>query len=476
MEARYDWKVKPFDHQEGVFQLSKDLEYYGLLWEMGTGKSYATLMNACHLWSEGKIDCLVILAPNMVHRQWINEQVPMYIPDWVDYECLIYDSYKAGGKQWRADAARLFRDKSKLRIIAVNIEGLQKGKAIEFTKKFVWFNKTMLVVDESSRIKARKSARTKNTLEIGKRALYRRILSGTPITQGVEDLWSQLWFLDKDITGFQTFTGFRQNYCNYYQIPGRRPGVVKITGYKEIDDLVMRIDPHLSRMEKKDCLDLPDKIYLTRYIEMTKKQRDLYEQMKEQLFVMMEDEMIAAPLALTQMIKLQQIVCGHIRDEDGQLHLIDNNRISAAIDLVEECSGKVIIWCRFTPDIHALIQELHERGISHHMIYGAVSSKDREQYIYDFRFGDTKCLVCQTDAAGIGLNLMEASTAIYFSNSFRAEARWQSEDRIHRAGQTVNCTYIDLVVDHSIDTYVLKKLSQKKDVAELVLSELKNEL
>lgn len=461
------FKTKPFDHQKKAFLLSKDEEYYAYFMEMGTGKTKVVIDKAAYMYSNNQIECLVIIAPNGVHNQWINEQLPIHLPDWVDHEKA---TYKANSPKHLKDVARVLDAKQGLRIVAFNIESLSNKKGVEKIREFLQKYKCMIVLDESTRIKTPSSLRTKNALRVAGMAICRVIMSGAPITKGYEDLYTQLKFLHPDVLGFTSFYTFRNYHCimggfEQKQIVGYRPNAVK--------ELEQKLDTYSFRTTKKECLDLPEKIYVKRYVELTPEQDKIYRDFEDNLLVQIDGKEVNVELAITQLLRMQQVICGHIvvgEKADAVIKDLPTNRLSVLLECIEEAAGKVIIWSRFTQDILKIEQELKKSKIGYVLYYGGVDDKDRAPNITKFRENAScKVFLAQPQSGGTGLNLAVASTVIYYSNDFNADTRWQSEDRAHRIGQRNNVTYIDLMAAKTIDEDIANVLMSKKNLADALL-------
>lgn len=481
----FNFKIEPFDHQRKAFELSKDAEYYGYLMEMGTGKTKVVIDNAAYLYSKGLIDCLIIVAPNGVHGQWIKEQVPDHMPDWVRYKACCY---RASDKKMRKEAEMLSSSKTpELKIVSFNVESYSNASSLNLIIRFLKNFNCMLVVDESTRIKTPGAQRTKNAIKYAALAKYRRIMSGAPVTKGYEDLYSQLKFLHQDVLGFNSFYTFRNYHCEMggfeaRQIVGYRPNAIK--------ELEKKMETYTFRITKKECLDLPEKIYIKRYVPLTDEQKELYEKIKKELAIDMRsiteikkssdsEKKIDTALmaAITKMLRMQQIACGHfvVEDEDKEnkeIFAIPNNRVDILIECINEAQGKVIVWSRFVYDIKAISARLTKEKIGHKLYYGETKPKEREDAIDAFRNDpETKVFLAQPASGGTGLNLAVADTVIYYSNDFNADTRWQSEDRAHRIGQKNNVTYIDLIAERTIDNDILQSLRSKKNLADALLDD-----
>lgn len=497
-ETDFQFKTVPFDHQKKAFLLSKDSEFYGYFMEMGTGKTKVVIDNGAYLFALNKINCLMILAPNGVHSQWIREQLPTHMPDWCGYHGYIY---RASDKNSLKEIDKIFSNldgKSaedqhlNLTVVAFNIDALSNDKGRRYIERFLKHFRCMMVIDESVRIKTPGSLRSKAALKFSPMAKYRRIMSGAPVTKGYEDLYAQLKFLHPDVLGFNSFYTFRNYHCvmggfESRQVVGYRPNAVK-----ELED---KIAAYTFRVTKKECLDLPDKIYMTRIIELTPEQEELYDKLEDELAIDMrtlknikDHNDVSDPSAhqaadaalmsaITRMLRMQQVCCGHfvIEHEDGdkktqEIIDIPSKRIDTLIECIQEAQGKVIVWSRFIHDLLKISSRLREEKIGHVTYHGDVKQQDREANIDTFRSKpDCKVFLAQPASGGTGLNLAVADTVIYFSNDFNADTRWQSEDRAHRIGQKNNVTYIDLVSSGTMDDEILDSLRNKKNLADALL-------
>jgi len=456
----FSFKTKPYDHQRKAFYLSRDKEAFALLMEQGTGKTKVIIDNAAHLYGRDQISALVVIAPNGVHRNWLSKEIPAHMPDWCHYKSVFY--YSGINAKDTVKFNEVISAQDCLRIFAFNCESFVSKKAVEFMYKIIMSNKVMLVVDESSRIKTPGAKRTKVITKFAKDVKYKRIMTGTPVTKGPEDVYSQFKFLDPFILGYDSYYSFRARYCVMGGYENRQ-----IVSYNNIDELTNSIEGHSFRVLKKDCLDLPDKIYQRHPVELSKKQRKLYDQLRKDFVTELEGEHLSAPEAITRLLRMQQIICGWFPTEEGGMEIDEKNtRLTALIDLLPDIECKVIIWARFKRDIKAIGVALGDKAVSY---YGEVSNDDREIAVDRFQ-NDPKVryFIGQPQSGGIGLTLTAAECAIYYSNSFDLETRMQSEDRCHRIGTKNNVTYIDFESPKTIDTKIINALREKKNLADTI--------
>jgi SNF2 family DNA or RNA helicase len=367
----FKFKTKPFDHQRKAFYMSRDKEAFGLLMEQGTGKSKVIIDNAAYLYANDKINALVVIAPNGVHRNWLSKELPVHMPDWCPYESIYYRSGQNNIKKHRDKFNAVIGAENCLKVFSFNVEAFVSNVGIFYMMKILSSHNVMLVVDESSRIKKPGAKRTKMITKFSKNAKYRRILTGTPVTKGPEDVYSQFRFLDPNILGYDSFYSFRARYCIMGGFDNR-----EVVSYQNIDELTRNIEGHSFRVLKKDCLDLPKKIYQRYVINLTSDQEKIYKDLQKEYIAELEGKTVSAPEAITRFLRLQQITCNWFPTEDGiQMINADNPRLSALMNILGEIQSKVIIWARFKADIRAIEQALGDSAVSY---YGDISTDDRE--------------------------------------------------------------------------------------------------
>ena len=454
------FKTEPFEHQRKTFYLSRDQKVFALLMEQGTGKTKVVIDNSAYLYSKGEIQSLLVIAPNGVHRNWIRE-VETHLPDWCEHQITYY---RSGMNKKEIEAFESVRSsKDCLKIFTFNVEAFTSPKAVHWMEKILLSNDVMLVVDESTRIKTPGAKRTKLITKFGKQAKYKRILTGTPITKNAADVYAQFKFLDPQILGYDSFYSFRNQYCVMGGFEQRQ-----IIAYKNLDELSRNVEGHSFRVLKKDCLDLPPKIYQRHFVEMSERQKKMYNTMKKGFIAELEGNVIEAPEAITRLLRLQQILCGWFPTENERVQPIDekNPRIEALKDVLEGIESKVIIWARFRADIRAIERLLGDLAVSYH---GGVDSDARELAIERFQKDPAiRYFIGSQQAGGTGITLTAAEYVIYYSNSYDLEMRLQSEARAHRIGQKNNVTYIDIECQKSIDSKIIKALRDKKNIADII--------
>jgi SNF2 family DNA or RNA helicase len=312
-------------------------------------------------------------------------------------------------------------------------------------------------------------------MKFGETAKYKRILTGSPITQSPLDLYSQCAFLNKRLLGYDSYWSFQGRFAIIKQQRMGSMSFNQVVGYKNLEELTQKLKLFAHRTTKKEALDLPDKIYTTRQVELTSTQQEHYVSMKKTSVVFLEDgEMVTAPEVMTRLLRLQQLLCGYLVSDDGETVEIANNRIKVMMEVIQEMDGKVIIWSRFRHDIKKIKNELIKTYGSGSVVtyYGDTSQEDRDSAIHNFQTNpETRFFVSNAQTGGRGITLTAASNVIYYSNDFNLESRKQSEDRCHRIGQHKPVLYVDLVCPNTVDVHIVKSLLQKDKIATKTLGE-----
>ena len=468
------FKRPPFAKQLEAWELSKDKPNFALFMEQGTGKTKVTLDTANYLYSEGKIDILIVVAwPNGVHRNWVDIEVTK------DLNCPYLATFwqSSLSKQKQDDIKKVYTYKDGLRVMTYNIEAMRTEKGIKNIKRFLDSGKVLLVVDQSACIKSSKAQQTKNMLKLSKHpnVLYKRILDGDPCAEGLWEYYTQFKFLDPDIIGLRSFTAFKHEYCILsYKFNA-------IIDYKNKDDLLVKIDPYVFRCTAEECVDLPEKVYKRWNFDLSKKERQLYDSMKNHSVAFFndgnDDFMSHESLALTKNMRLQQITSGWLNVEKGettQLIPIDKepSRFTAFKNLIEVAKGKILIFARFVKDIQLLEELLGEEAVSYH---GGISDDEKAEAKRAFMEDDkTRFFIGQPSTAGIGHTLTAAKHIVFYSNSHSLRLRKECEKRAHRTGLKHHLIIWDLVATGTQDANIIQCLINKKKVADEILKDPEN--
>ena len=468
----YKFKTKPYAHQLTALEKSWNRETYAYFMEMGTGKTKVLIDNVAMLYDKGKVNGALIIAPKGVVGTWYNQEIPTHLPKHIENVCVLWQSNIT--KEQSRKLGTLFKTGEELHFLIMNVEALSTTKGTDFARKFLSSHNTLMAIDESTTIKNPKAKRTKNIIKLSELAKYRRIMTGSPVTRNPLDLYSQCQFLSPWLLDFQSYYAFRTRYAimKTANISGRQ--IQLVAGFQRLAELSEKLKPFSYRVLKADCLDLPDKIYMKRQIKLSPDQNKLYEQMRKEALATLNGKRVTTVNALTQLMRLHQITCGHFTSDDGTTQPIKNNRIDELMDVLEEIEGKAIIWAHYQYDINTIIKEVEKVHGPGSIVdyYGLTPQDERQENIKKFQ-NDDKCrfIVGTPQTGGYGITLTAANTVIYYSNGYDLEKRLQSEDRAHRIGQQKSVTYVDILAEETVDEKIVKSLRKKINIASEVLGE-----
>jgi hypothetical protein len=508
-------RTDPMGHQSiGCARMAENRKAFALAAEQGTGKTWMLLKDAEDQFLDGNVTALFVIAPKGVHSNWIRREIPKHM----SIDC-VKDYYKAGAgarlkKRWQNVMKPV---EGKLCVFSMNIDSINTKDGFKLAETFLMHHEAVVVVDESQKIKTGTAARTKAAIKLGKLARSRRISSGTMISQGPLDAFSQFEFLSPGggLLGTTSYRAFVAEFAHVLdpmspivqhalqrsrqfvgavrRLPTDEDGspepkayrdlVLKFapqilqTGrdglplWKNLDKLQQLMAPITYRVLKADCLDLPKKVYKTRFYDMTPAQRKVYDLLDGELRYERQNGLIDIFGALTKASKLMQIASGFILTDEEPEFIDDKNpRLDLFKSLIPDVDGKFIVWSIFKFEIKLIKKALEEAGITYVEYHGDVKDGDREAAIDRFQEGSAQAFVAHPRAGGTGLTLTAASTVFYYSKGFSLEDRLQSEDRNHRIGTTKTCVYIDLAAEDSIDETVSYSLQSKENVADAIMN------
>lgn len=467
------FKTQPMKHQTMVLEASWSREYYGLFLEQGLGKTKVILDTAAMLYQAQSIDRLLVLAPKGVHTNWVRIEIPKHLS--VESNCLVWKTPPGVKLSERLHLMSTNPVPGRLNVLAMNTEAVRTETGFKVAMNFLKGGPGLMVVDESTSIKSHKAIQTKSCIILGGYAKYRRILTGTPIAHNPIDLYSQCKFLHKSALPVPTLTAFKAMFADEVIKNYGGRSFKQIVAFKNLNILGDWLSEFSVRVEKKDALDLPDKIYQTRFVEMSPEQSRIYKALKDDAMVQLEKGELTATSALTIMTKCRQIVQGFVYTDEGQFQHIPNNRVQILLDEVSQDEGKYVIWFPFIGSL-VLIHEALEKAfpLTSVTFSGQSSNEDRYKAVTRFQNDPTCRFFLATSAGAQGLTLTAADRAIYYGNTLKMNEREQSEDRIHRIGQVNHCLYLDLVCENTVDERVTELFRAKKDVATMLTNNIRS--
>ena len=397
------------------------------------------------------------------------------MPEHVDRNVVVWTGQKT--KKHEEELQSLFLvepAKVHLNILIMNVDAFTTDRGKKFADRFLLTRQAMMVVDESTVIKNSTAQRTKAITKLGMLARYRVIMTGSPITNSPEDLYAQCNFLNHELLGFSSIYTFRARYCQMQKLSFGGRSFNKVVGYKNLEELNIKLRKFSYRVLKKDALDLPKQVWMKRSVPLSTEQLDAYMQMKKFALVQLKEETLTTTSVLAQMIRLHQIVCGHLATDDGKVVSLPNNRLKELCAILEEHGEKVIIWANYRHDIQEIEKTLSKKYGPGSVVtyYGDTPQNVRQEYIERFQTEpDTKFFIGQPMTGGRGITLTAASLTVFYSNNYDLEIREQAEARNHRIGTEDKVTYIDLVAEGTVDEKIIYALRNKINLATSVLAE-----
>lgn len=470
-------RAEPYPHQQtgaecAVDELRKH-GAYALLYEMGCGKTLTAMAAMGRLFLDGDMTRVLIVAPASVCSVWKKD-----MERFADFPYLLRVLLGERKKREQMLGSLISADldirhyglPARLCVAVINYES-----AWRMEEQLAAFRPQLIICDESQRIKSRTAQQSKAMHRLGRNAKYRMILSGTPVQNSPLDVYSQFLFLKPDVFGTR-WKPFEAHYAVLGTIyaPGGR-AVSKVQGYKNLDELTEKVYRHAHRVTKAEALDLPDKTFESRYVELAPPEARAYREMQKESLVWLDDvSAVTAPIVLTRMLRLQQITGGFLSAEDDAVQL-GTSKLDALKDIIEDAvidgGEKLVVFARFVPEVKAILALCQKLKVPAVGLWGEVPTEHRGDLVERFQTdAGCKVFVAQIDTAGTGITLHAAHLAVFYSVNFNYATYQQATDRIHRIGMgDAPCHYIHLVAEGTIDEHVLEALQNKRDLADVVL-------
>lgn len=433
-----------FAHQREAVERAVHHDSFALFMETGTGKTLVAIELAKDLverYRGEELYALVVCPLSIIESVWISE-FAKFAPKLTT--CNLW--------KHRKDTPETLPEAN---VYVINYESVDKIPTW-LLKKF-----KLVILDESTKIKNFKAGITKFFLRNKKLWKHRLVMTGTPAPNNLLEYWSQMAFINPKILG-ENYYRFRA--INFYQ--------TGFGGYlwKPSADLQQNIGRMLSKqayvVKKKDCLDLPPQTFESRKYTMPPRLRKCYDQMLKANITEVRGRPVLGANEMAKIMKLRQLTAGFVVDATGKTISFNDGKLRLLKETLEEIGDhQVIVWVQF----HAEIKQIKDAFPDCRVLAGTENASDKEQTIKDFQAGKIRLLVAHPRSAGHGLNFSNCSYAIYFSLSYSFEEEKQSQDRIHRIGQTKKTTYLYLLADKSIDEVIYKALRKKERFSDAIL-------
>jgi SNF2 family DNA or RNA helicase len=507
-----EFNYPPYPYQiDGIKHILK-MKNAAVFDEMGVGKTKQTIDAAAILYKAGLIDGVIVVAPASVRGVWDDEETGEIKKHcFVPFVALRYDAKFKGTIQ---------RTQGHLLWITVSYSFLRSrlDSFIDIISQSG--RKFLLVLDESSAVKSPTAEQAKACKSLSRFVERKVILNGTPISNSICDLWMQFNILAPEAIEHMNYFHFRARYAimggykdkqvlnysnkmlqeeieNHTELKKKEPTPYNLTllanSKARIDKLEYvrdnirklkeRLAPYIIRREKKDVLShLPEKLPPV-YLEapLSKKAWKHYEEMVEEMVTWANEssysEAVNGAVKLARLSQITSGFLGGVTDSTGEspekyVEEIDDAKIKSFLEWYEPIKGQqVLIWSRFRAEIFKIKEVMEQQGLRVGIIIGGQSDTQRQEYVNAFKRGELDALVGHPKAGGLGLNLTNCNICVYFSLTYSLTDHLQSQDRIHRNGQTMPCTYVYLMAtspdgrQKTVDNLVVTALNEKEEIS-----------
>lgn len=468
-------------HQKEGVKKALDTGSFAFFWEMGVGKTRAAIEVIRHRCAgEKRLLKVLILGPKAILHNWKRE---FAMHSKIPQDSILVLDQKGPRRLLKFREATIKEDKlQKPLIVITNYESMQMKDLVRALDEWA---PEILVCDESHKLKNHESKRAKIVIQLSKDVKWKYLLTGTPILNSPMDVFNQFLVLDGGATFGKNFWAFRNQWFEdenaaWSGRPNHFPKFVpRPTTFKSFNSLIYK---KAMRVIKSECLDLPPLVREEIAVDLSQEQAKLYRDMRDEYIAYIDSpEMkekpraVVAQLAITKALRLQQIISGFAKPEDGVIYVIkENPRLKALEELLEELtpSHKVIVWATFHENYKAISEVCRSKGIIYTEYHGLVPQSEREENLNRFRTAsDCRVMIANQASGGVGINMTEASYSIFYSRNFSLEADLQAEARNYRGGSEMHTkvTRIDLVAKGTIDELISEALMHKQNMAEQIL-------
>lgn len=441
---------KLFAHQKQALLVANLFDAYALFMETGTGKTLV----AIRMIQLRKVPTLIVCPLTVIESVWMEE-----FKKWAP-ELKVLNLWRTL-KTLNSHNLSALAEKD---VFVINFESFKKMIKPEEMCKF-------LIVDESSKMKAPKTQITKALVSLKDKIPYRLIMSGLPAPNDLLEYWAQMALINDRLLG--------DNYYRYRNIFFKSGGYGGFQYYPKRDSkesIMSKVAEQAFFIKKKDCLDLPDRIFETRLIELDNIQQQVYDTMVKQNIVEFKEHTTLAMNELAKIMKLRQITAGFTITTDDFPVKVSDNKLNVLMDFINDelpQEQQTIIWCQFHWEVDTIYEILNKKKLGAGKLYGNMPQEDKNENIKRFQSGSIRFLVAHPKSGGMGLTFTNCSYMIWFSISYSQEEHSQANDRIYRIGQHNKCTYIYLLAKDTIDEVIYKALQKKQNLAMKCLEMLK---
>ncbi|KAA6348487.1 hypothetical protein EZS27_004087 [termite gut metagenome] len=414
-------------HQADALRFCCSMKVSALYADTGTGKSKIAIDLVISRYESGQIKKALVFLPVSTKKNFQKQ-----IEQWCPYEEI----------DWKLIGCESIGSSDKYML-----------EAMDFAD-----SETQIIIDESHTIKNPIAKRSKRIHAICQRTSYKIVMTGTPVTDNVHNLYMQYSVLSPLIIGVRDWKKFEEKYL----IMGGRMGD-EIIGYKNINHLMGLLEPYTYQITKEECLTLPAKTFHDHICKLNEKQEDLYEEEKEWLLDKIMSEDFTATDIFQSFTRMQQICCGYHRNEKGEVEKLGTEKINLLKEV--NLDERIIFFCKYLFEVDMLVEHF---GIEKCAIFTGRNPQERDAELASFVAGDKPYFVATMQSGGTGLNGLQEATSriVFFSNSFSYFIRKQAVGRIDRKGQTKEMHIHDFQTVANIDYKIMRNLERKGNLAD----------
>lgn len=488
--------TEPLPHQAEWLPRIVARKFFSIEWEPGLGKTKTALDVCCEKFVNDEIDAVFVVTLPNVHVNWVVNEIPRHVG--LPHVAAAWNPGRVEGGM--RTLSQKSADQGKLLLIAtMNFEAVRAKRGYEWAKGFLSKHRCAMIIDESHEIGNISAKQNKDCRRLGKKAVFRLIMSGTPDLGKPENSFGQFSFLNRDVLG-ESFEGFKTRYTIRQAVPGitrevwikdpytgrstkvEKP-VEETIGYQRLDELRQKLDAHRSRLLKADVADLPPKLYELRSFLMTDEMREAYVSLCERFKAEIDARPITTRSALEKVLRLQQLVCGFLVPDDvvdvepceRGVPFKKNPRLDMLRNDVGQAPGKRLVWASFVYAQHMIDRAMREDYGDDAVITFFAGAKQHDNIAKMKRFEEDdkiRVAVASQRVAGTGVTLLEARQMFFYNNPPVLKLRLQSEDRAHRIGQDAPVTYTDYEALGTVDRKILETFKQRVDISSAISGDI----
>ena len=435
--------------------------------DMGLGKTLSVLSYFSALKLHHTFQQLLVICPNSLTRNWLRE-INQWYPE-------LKGVVVSGDRTEKAWVLRLLTSGTlSADVLILNYEAIRLDYITDEVIRLSQSRRTLLCLDESQRVKNHASKTFKAISEVAPSCERRVLLSGTPTPKDITDLWAQMKLLDGG-------ERFGKNFYRWLESIAELGNEYSDFGIKRfipeaVQETVLRVQEVMLRRKKERVVNLPEKTFVLREVEMSGAQKKRYDEIRESLVLRMrstsgEEFVRDITNILEEYLRAVQVSSNpRLIDPEWQGTPAKFLELDEIVnEVVRELDQKIVIWSNYLGNIRELKERYSDLGAE--MFSGEVSPEERAGIVKKFQEDDvTKVLIAVPAAGGVGITLTRAQTAVYLDKTWNAEHWMQSVDRIHRIGQTGTVTVISLLAS-KIDEIIHWNLRKKERAQAEVLGD-----